>query len=230
MSQPCLIRIMLVDDHKTLLWGLERLVNSARPTMEVVATASTLAEILPGAVQSRPDVILLDLDLSGDNALHILPALRERCSARVLILTGDRNPASHQAAILAGARGVLLKDESADCVLEAIAHVHAGEVWIDRQLMDRMLGLLTPHTPADISEVQRRIASLTLREREIIAAVVSNRGAKSVVIADTLQISEHTLRNHLTVIYDKLALRNRIDLYAFALENQLTASPPSSAP
>ena len=226
MSQPGPIRVMLVDDHKTLLWGLERLINSARPTMEVVATASSLTGILPTALHNRPDVILLDLDLNGDNALGSLPALHQQCPARVLILTGDRNPASHQAAILAGARGVLLKDENADCVLEAIAHVHAGEVWMDRQLMDRMLGLLTPRPPTQISEVGSRIASLTPREREIIAAVVGNRGAKSIVIADALHISEHTLRNHLTVIYGKLALRNRIDLYAFALENQLGTPTP----
>lgn len=220
------IRVMIVDDHKAILWGLQRLVESAAPRMHAVASASSCAEVLGVAEATRPDVILLDLDLNGESSLCILPALLRQQPARVLVLTGDRNPASHRAAIQAGARGVVLKDDSAETVLQAITHVHAGEVWIDRQLLTGVIGLLSPENTSRAADATgQRIASLTPREREIIRAVVAQRGAKSLVIAEALGISEHTLRNHLSVIYEKLGLRNRIDLFVFAREHDLAAAP-----
>jgi len=221
-TEPAVIRVMIVDDHKAILWGLERLVESARPRLHAVATASTCAELLATAPACQPDVILLDLDLGGESSIACLPELLRNCRARVLILTGDRDPASHQAAIRAGARGVVLKDDSAETVLHAIERVHAGDIWLAPELMNRMIGLLAAQVePAAADEAAARIASLTAREREIIRAVVRDRGAPSMAIAASLGISEHTLRNHLTAIYDKLGLRNRIDLFAFATEHRL---------
>lgn len=217
------IRVMIVDDHKTILWGLERLVDSAAPRMQVVATASACAQVQPAALASQPDIIILDLDLNGESSLNILPELLQACSARVLVLTGERSPAVHQAAIVAGARGVLLKDESAETLLQAITRVHVGDMWIDQKLMGSVLGLLSERSAQATvqDENARRITGLTTRERDIIRALVANRGAKGMVIAEALGISEHTLRNHLTVIYDKLGLRNRIDLFVFATEHGL---------
>ena len=218
------IRVMIVDDHKTILWGLERLVESAGPHMQVVATACSCADLLTAARDTQPDVIVLDLDLNGEDSLAALPALKQCSGARVLILTGDRKPASHQAALLAGARGVLLKDESAEVLLQAIEHVYAGNMWIARELMDRMLGLVDaePNPPqGEGSATVERLAAVTPREHEIIRAMVRNPGAKSEVIAEGLGISEHTLRNYLTAIYVKLGVANRTELFAFASEHGL---------
>lgn len=219
-TQP--IRVMIVDDHKAILWGLERLVESAQPRLQSVATASNTQEMLSVATDCQPDVVVLDLDLNGTSSLTSLPELLRCCQARVLILTGDRDPATHQAAILAGARGVVLKDEGADIVLQAIEHVHAGEFWASPMITGRMVGMIASRATPDALSGNGRIASLTPRERQIIRAIVLNRGAKSIIIAETLGISEHTLRNHLTTIYDKLGLRNRIDLFAFATEHDLS--------
>lgn len=216
------IRVMIVDDHKAVLWGLERLVDSAKPRMEVVGTASSRTELLNKVGVAKPDVILLDLDLNGEDGADALPELPRQTAAQVLILTGDRNPESHQNAILKGARGVVGKDESADVLLRAIECVHAGEVWLNRMMIGRVLGAFAAGngTKKEDPEAQR-IASLTERERTIVRAVVRNRGAKSQTVAETLHISEHTLRNHLTVIYDKLGVRNRLDLFAYATEQGL---------
>lgn len=219
--EPQPIRVMIVDDHKAILWGLERLVESAHPRLQSIATASSCSEMLRVAADCQPDVIVLDLDLNGTNSLASLPELRRSCQAQVLILTGDRDPAMHQAAIIAGARGVVLKDEGADVVLQAIEHVHAAQFWASPLIAGGMVGMLASRATPDALAGKSRIASLTAREREIIRAIVRNRGAKSIVIAEALAISEHTLRNHLTAIYDKLGLRNRIDLFAFATEHDL---------
>ena len=217
------IRVMIVDDHKSILWGLERLVESASPRMAVTGTAASCAEMLSVVVTARPDVILLDLDLDGQNSADSLPDLLRLTNAQVLILTGGRDFAFHQAALMKGARGVIGKDENADVLLHAIERVYAGEVWVNRMMMGKLLESMSANAgkgqSADPEAV--KIASLTPREREIVGAIVRSRGGKSLEIADSLHISEHTLRNHLTLIYEKLGVRNRLDLFAYAMEHGL---------
>ncbi len=219
------IRVMIVDDHKSILWGLERLVESASPRMVVTGTAASCAEMLSVVVTAKPDVILLDLDLDGQNSADSLPDLLRLTDAQVLILTGGRDFAFHQAALMKGARGVIGKDENADVLLHAIERVYAGEVWVNRMMMGKLLESMSANAgkgpSADPEAV--KIASLTPREREIVGAIVRSRGGKSLEIADSLHISEHTLRNHLTLIYEKLGVRNRLDLFAYAIEHGLSA-------
>jgi len=219
------IRVMIVDDHKSVVWGLERLVESAQPLMQMVGTASSCADMLATVCAIKPDVILLDLDLNGESSVDALPDLQRLSQGQVLILTGARDPNLQQAAIMKGARGVIGKDESAEVILRAIERVHAGEVWINRMLMGKVLGAMSSDAGKEASSDPEaaKIASLTPREKDIIRAMVRNRGDKSQVIADALHISEHTLRNHLTVIYDKLGARNRLDLFAYATQHGLAA-------
>lgn len=216
------IRVMIVDDHKSILWGLERLVESASPRMVVTGTAASCAEMLSVVVTAKPDVILLDLDLDGQNSADSLPDLLRLTHAQVLILTGGRDFAFHQAALMKGARGVIGKDENADVLLHAIERVYAGEVWVNRMMMGKLLESMSASGGKSSPDPESaKIASLTPREREIVAAIVRSRGGKSLEIADSLHISEHTLRNHLTLIYEKLGVRNRLDLFAYAMEHGL---------
>ena len=219
------IRVMIVDDHKSIVWGLQRLIESSEPRMEVVAMATSCAELLDTVAAANPDIILLDLDLNGESAVDVMVDLPRLSSAQVLVLTGVRDPVIHQAAIMRGARGVVGKEESAEVLLLAIERVHAGEVWINRQMMGKVLSAISSGaaTEANRNPETARIDSLTPREREIVRVVVKNRGAKSLEIAESMHISEHTLRNHLTVIYDKLNVRNRLDLFAYAMEHRLAA-------
>src|ERR687889_1402572 len=110
------IRVLLVDDHKTMLWGLTQLINSAAPRMTVVATASGRDEALEAARREQPDVILLDLDLGAADGADLLPSLLKESKARVLICTGVRDPEAHDRAVLRGARGVVHKEESAELI------------------------------------------------------------------------------------------------------------------
>ena len=219
------IRVMIVDDHKSIVWGLQRLIESSEPRMEVVAMATSCAELLDTVAAANPDIILLDLDLNGESAVDVMVDLPRLSSAQVLVLTGVRDPVIHQAAIMRGARGVVGKEESAEVLLLAIERVHAGEVWINRQMMGKVLSAISSCTASEANRNPEtaRIDSLTPREREIVRVVVKNRGAKSLEIAESMHISEHTLRNHLTVIYDKLNVRNRLDLFAYAMEHRLAA-------
>src|SRR5438445_13101079 len=101
MRQNCeqTINVMLVDDHKCILWGLEKLIENEHPRMHVVAKAHNRAEAIAGARDIHPDVILLDLDLNGDSSLDFLPELRKNDDVHVLILTGRSDSSMHQLAV-----------------------------------------------------------------------------------------------------------------------------------
>jgi DNA-binding NarL/FixJ family response regulator len=145
-------------------------------------------------------------------------------SARVLILTGVRDPAVHDKAILAGACGVVLKEDKAETILKAIERAYLGELWLDRAATGRIFVELSRRTvepPAQDIQKQR-ISSLTVRERQVVAEMASDAGATSRSVAERLNISEHTLRNHLTSIYEKLGLSSRLELWAYANEHGLT--------
>lgn len=216
------IRILLVDDHQTLLWGLERLIESAGPRMQLVGSARSLEEMFEKAAAGQPDLVLLDLDLGGSDASAAIAALQRDGPTQVLVLTGNRDPEIHSAAVMRGARGIVSKDEAAGVILQAIERVHSGDVWVSRQLMGRVLGNLADKGRERDPESDR-IDSLTARERSIVAAVVRHSGAKGLVIADELGIGERTLRNQLSTIYSKLGVRNRIELYAYATRHGLVA-------
>lgn len=223
------IRVMLVDDHQTMLWGLEKLIQGESPRMEVVATARSCDEALSKARQMLPDVIVLDLELGQKNALDIVPSLLSDLASRVLVLTGEREQATLDQAVLRGARGVLSKDASAEQVLKAIEKIHKGELWLDHGTLSRMFNeiLTTKAMPKHDPEMDKKM-SLTASERKIVHAIVKESGASNKAIAQRLFISEHTLRNHLTSIYHKLGVINRLGLYVYAIKHQL-ASPLSDA-
>jgi two-component system, NarL family, nitrate/nitrite response regulator NarL len=197
------------------LWGLERLIE-ADTRMRVVGTASCCEELMERLPVVQPDVILLDLDLNGTSSLSCLEKLPllEHKDSRVLIFTGSNDPALHHEAVVRGARGVVHKQVSADVLLRAIEKVHEGEIWLDRTTLGRVMATLS--NPAKKPTQTNKLETLTTKERQIVTALVEEKGARNKLIADKLHMSEHTLRNHLTTIYDKLGVEGRMELYLFA--------------
>ena len=226
------IRVLLADDHTVTLWGLRQLIESAQPRLSVSGTASTCAELLAHPALPQTDVVLLDLRLRDANAINCVASLVNDAHVQVVLLTGDVNPSHHRDAVLRGARGVVLKSQPTQNILDAIARVHAGEVWFDGSLMSMLLGAVPGHAggsgarsePKD--DATRRIDTLTPKERQVIQAMVKHRGVKNLVVADALGLSEHTLSNHLTVIYSKLGVPGKLNLYVYAIEHRLVANSP----
>ena len=216
------IRVLLIDDHRTVLWGLEKLIDSARPRMQVVGTASNSDDGLTAAAAQRPDVVLLDLDLGGDSGLDLLSNLVEYCGAKVLILTGTRDPEVREPAVLQGASGMVHKADRAELILTAIDRVARGEIWLDRATTAKLLVDLTGTAKAKQEDPKdAAIAVRTRKERDIVVAVVHHRGAPIKVITDTLCLGSHTVRNHLASIYCELDVHSRLDLFMYAKERGL---------
>jgi len=216
------IKILLVDDHRSFMDGLQMVIDTQKPRMEIIGTATTPDEAIDKALRLKPHVVLLDLDFGDASGLDILPALVEKTDAKILILTGVRDPDMHDATILKGAHGVLFKGESVKVMIKAIERVHTGGMWVDNEMLGRVMGQNSTNKKALSNDPEtRKIASLTVREREIITALLKFESSTNDEIADHLFISKHTLKNNLTVIYSKLEMKNRVQLMKYALNHKL---------
>ncbi|VVP36205.1 MULTISPECIES: LuxR C-terminal-related transcriptional regulator [Pseudomonas] len=216
------IQVLLVA-LPLVAWGLERLVESAQPRLALAGSVASVAQYLLSLHQYAPDVVVLDLDSEG--CIESLADLHRQTKAKILVVTGSSDVALHDSAVLAGARGVVDKRESASAstLLKAIEKVHDGELWIDRNATSRIfLELARKKVERDIDPEQQKIAKLTRREQQTIASLARDPSAPGKLVAEKLHISEHTLRNHLTSIYSKLGLTNRVDLYAYAHKHGLS--------
>jgi two-component system nitrate/nitrite response regulator NarL len=220
------IKVLLVDDHRSVLWGLEKLIDGEKPRMMVVGKATSATEAMALLESAKPDVVLLDLDLNGESGLKLMPGILARANPRVLILTGSRDAVLHDNAVLAGARGVVEKGEAAETLIKAIEKVHEGEIWLDRTATGRIFVELARRKDGKHHDPeQQKIGSLTRKERQIVAAIASDASAPGKQIAERLNISEHTLRNHLTSVYAKLSVGNRLELFAYANKHRILNEP-----
>jgi len=214
------LRVLLVDDHGIMRAGLRMLLES-QPGLTVVGEAATCADALALATDTHPEVIVLDLDLGGENAVESIPTLlRTAPDTRILVLTGVRDPEVHRQAIRQGAVGLVVKEKAVETLLEAITKVWAGEVWLEPTMIARVLGDLTrPPSSPQVSAEATNIAKLTEREREVIT--LGGEGLRNKHIAARLYISEATVRHHLTAIFAKLGLADRFELAIYAYEHGL---------
>jgi DNA-binding NarL/FixJ family response regulator len=144
--------------------------------------------------------------------------------ARVLMLVGQRDQSVRESFVLRGASGVVQKDEAPETLVKAIEKVHRGELWLDRSTTGRLFVEMSRRKrDSNTNPEQIRLASLTQREQDVVRKLVTVPGADNKSLATSLHIGEHTLRNHLSRIYDKLGVPNRLELYVFATRNGLTA-------
>lgn len=211
------IRVFLIESHRILLWGLQQLIASNAPDMQLAGSAASSAEALGMLKTVAPDVVLLDLDGEAQAILQLVAASQ----ARVLCLTRFDDKTVQDKAILDGARGILDKHASADTCLEAIAKVHEGQLWLDRAATGRIFVELSRRETARHSDPeQSKIDSLTEREKRIVACIFENTGSSARTLSEKLHISESTLRNHLTSIYGKLGIANRFELISYALKHE----------
>ncbi|HEY0064206.1 MAG TPA: response regulator transcription factor [Telluria sp.] len=218
------IDVMLIDAQPIVLWGVQHLLAAPESGIKVIASASSVERARLTLETCMPDVVLMDLDLNGDCALCLLPVLTASEHTRIVLYTASRDEALIERAIRAGAHGLLRKDAPVEQLIKAIGKVSEGELWIEHTLLARILQGLTRPAPARVPDPEStRLATLTAREHKIITCIVHGNGAANNQLAQSLFISEHTLRNHLVSIYRKLGVANRLELYVFAVKHRLGA-------
>jgi len=221
------IRVLIVDDHKIIRDGLRDLIAS-RQGMSVVGEAGNCAEAVRLAVSEQPHIVVLDLDLGTESGLDLVPQLHESGSnADIIILTGLRDTEKRDLAMELGAKGVVLKEEGATELLNAIEKVaRTGEYWLEAGAAKRILAKRQTRAADKHDPEAAKIARLTEREREIIALV--GEGLENKEIAERLRpvVAEATVRNNLSIIYDKLDIKGgRLGLLVYAYKHKLV--PPA---
>ena len=181
--------------------------------------ASTPQEALDLATRELPEIVLLDIDLAGYNGLDIIESLQASVpDSDIIVLTGVRDEGLQTRALRSGAKGFVQKDQHGDLVLRAIQKVRDGEIWFDRGAIGAAVTRLISG-----DDEQSQLATLTPRERDITRLV--GEGLKNDAIAERLYISEKTVRNHLTVVFDKVGVRDRLHLAIFAYRRGLAKLP-----
>jgi len=217
------IRVMLIDCRPLVLMGLQDLINARKPQMEVSGQATTYTNALDLADQLRPNVIFFSFFPDALNPLEVVAGLTRNAEMKVLVLKGLYEAVPVAQAIEAGARGIVLAEDPTESIIQAIITVHHRDTGQDRAWAGGLSGYSAAgniHFKCNLEQAKQ--ARLTLRERELICAIVGDPSAKYMSIAGRLGISEHTVHNHLSNIYQKLNLINRIDLLMYALKHGLT--------
>ncbi len=223
-------RVLLTGDNLVMREALFRLL-STQPHLEIVAEAASLQDTLALAVRHQPDIILLDFLLENHTGLDCIPRLREAgVQGHIIVFTIPLEPLESRRAVRLGAMGVVCQNQSVEVLLKAIESVHAGEVYLDCAVLADVLSELSHQAaaPSGCGRVEAAlIASLTPRELEVFHLIGS--GLKNKQIADRLCISERTLHKHLTSLYQKMQVVDRLELTIFA-HRYGNAPPDSSAP
>jgi len=216
---PGKVRILLADDHQLFREGLRKLLES-EPGFEVVGSASDGEEAVALARQRKPDILLLDLAMPRCSGLDALSELTASASpVRTLILTASIEKAQIAGAIQLGARGVVLKDAAPELLFEGIRSVMAGQYWVGRESVSGLVQVLRDLMPRPQSRVGAKTFKLTARELEVIETIVAGYTNKE--IAQKFAISEQTVKHHLTNIFDKAGVSNRLELVLFAVHHQI---------
>ena len=210
------MRLALADDHTLFRSGM-RLLLQRNPEFDVVGEASDGLEGVKRAKQLRPDVVLMDLNMSGLSGLEAMQLIVEDMpEVAVLMLTVSEEAEDLSTALKNGARGYLLKNIEADYLTLAIKKAAAGESVIAESMTEKLImqfrnGMNPP--PSPVKE------KLTARERETMVCVA--RGESNKEIARTLNVAESTVKIHVQNILKKLSLSSRVQIAVYAVERGL---------
>jgi DNA-binding NarL/FixJ family response regulator len=218
------IRILLINNDAIARSGVKLLLES-QPGLKVIAEAGEKVQALRFAEQDQPEIIILHECTDDPIGPEIFAALLASTrNSHMILVTNRDDPLYHIEAVKNGAVGVVLAHNSPNVLYKAIEKVHAGEVWLDRSLIASFVKQGSrSNIPAIYEPKTARIASLSGREREIITLV--GEGFRNQQIADQLFLSEVTIRHHLTSIFKKLCVSDRLELVIYAYQNNLARLP-----
>ena len=216
------IKVLLVDDHAVVRQGL-RMFIEMQNDMEVVGEGTNGLEAVELASRLHPDIVLLDLILPKmDGVEATRRILAEAPKSRVLILTSFGEDDKVFPAIRAGAQGYLLKDIEPPRLVEAIRECHQGKAQLHPDIARRLMAAVSGQAPAQEARpasVPPELQGLTEREREVLDLIA--RGLSNREIAESMVISEKTVKTHVSNLLDKLGLEDRTRAAIWALKHGL---------
>ncbi len=212
------VTIILADDHQIVRDGLRALLT-VEPDFDVIGEAKDGLEVADMVDRLRPHVLVLDVMMPGLNGLEVTRQVSQRSpKTRILVLSMHANEAYILAALRNGAAGYILKEASAETLVDAIRVVVSGKRYLCPPLSDRAIEAYVQKAEASALDVYE---TLTSREREVFQ--LAAEGSSNIQIADRLSISPRTVEVHRAKIMQKLDLRTQTDLIRFALRRGIVS-------
>lgn len=213
-------RILIADDDPIFRDALRALLKQDT-SCEVVGDSSDLGTALRLIRELRPDVVLLDWALSRHDGAGAFRELGvSGPSTRTVLLKVPFNSKDILHALECGASGIVLKNSTAEMLFKGIRSVAAGQYWVGHESLDSLVQTVRDLSVAGDGQVQKPVFGLTSREREIIEKVVA--GYSNGEIASHFLLSEHTVKHHISNVFDKLGVSTRLELAFFAVNHKLT--------
>ena len=212
------ISVLIADDHAIFREALRKLLEND-PKLAVVGEAGNGRDTIRLARELHPDILLLDLSMPITPGLEALREITQFAPRiRTLILTAEVGDSDVTEALQLGARGVLMKHAATELLFKSIHMVMAGQYWVGRDSVADLIEMLRERRAVPVVMPSDPVFGLTPRELEMVSAVVA--GCSNNDIADKLAISSKTVKHHLTNIFDKLGLSNRLELALFAVQHR----------
>jgi two-component system nitrate/nitrite response regulator NarL len=213
------VKILIADKHALFCGAIKKLLEK-EPDFQVVGEVRRGAEVKEKLATLRPDVLLLDLNMSSASGLEILRTLEGACrDVLVIVLAADFKNDELVEVLRLGARGILNKDMPSQLLYKSIRAVMSGECWIDRKSVRHLVRALQVVPAPKSGAGSSNDFGLTKRELQILSTIVDGYTNKD--IAKKLSISEQTVKHHLTSIFNKVGVPNRLELALFAMNNNL---------
>jgi two-component system nitrate/nitrite response regulator NarL len=215
------ITIVIADDHGLFRAGLRRLLES-ESDLRVVAEAANGSEAVDAVHALKPDILLLDLCIAGRAGLDVLRALATPAQPmpRTIVLATAIDDELALEALRLGAQGILLKDTAPPLLFKSVRAVANGQCWLGREHVSNLVRhLQMTRNTADHDQPRRTAFGLTPRERQVVSAIAD--GSTNRDIAQRYSVSADTVKHHLTNIFDKCGVSNRLELALFAVHHRL---------
>ena len=213
------VRVVIADDCPIFRYGLLKLLET-QPLLQVVGQAANEDEAATMVRQIKPDLVLLDLAMSPLPGLEVLRSIaRFSNSTRTILFTGSIDKTQILEALQLGARGIVLTQSTTEILFKCISAVIAGQYWVGRDSIADLVHYLWNQRFSSKKQTRKPNFGLTERELEIVSAIAS--GCTNRDIAEEFSISQQTVKHHLTNIFDKTGVSNRLELALFAINQRL---------
>ncbi len=219
--EEALIRVVLADDHPVVLIGV-RNVLTAHGRFQVVGEADNGSQAVALASELQPDILLLDVQMPKTEGFDMVRQVTQLApDTRTLLLTGSIQAEQLADAFNAGARGIVLKSALTEQIAAALLAVMDGFYWVHGRRIEHLAGVLAEVRSQVRKEGDDRY-NLTRRELEVVGLIV--RGMSNREIAKHFNLSEETVKRHLSNTFEKLKISTRLELAIFAIAHKLV--PP----